>query len=510
MRLLLLFLLPLSACGGDAPAPSPSAVLVRLADDDARGLDPQQVSDIASLRVAADQFEGLTRYKADGTIEPGLAHSWECSADGLRWTFQLRPNLRFSDGVPIRASTFVAVLDRLRAPTTASPNAELFTLVEKAVALDDGTLRIDLRRPFPVLPELLAHPAAAALPIHRIEALGPRWTSERPLVVSGAYQLTEWALNDHITLATNRRWHEGRPAISSVEWRPVTDKLTQLRLFRAGAADVTSDIPATRLPWLQKHLPHAIHIAPYRGAFYFAFNTRKPPFDDVRVRRALNLATERRWIADKIIGTGTLPAWGIIPPGIDGLSAYQPAWAGWTRSRRLAAAQSLLRSAGYGPDRPLRFEIRFNSDSDHRRVAVALAAMWRPLGVEAQLLNSEASLHFASLRRGEFELGRSGWIGDVSAAENFLSVHRASAGAVNYSGYANSRYDAAVDDAMREALPAKRATAMRRAEHMLMQDAPIIPIYFYVSRALVSPRIAGWRNNLANVHPTRSLRLHTP
>ena len=308
-------------------------------------------------------------------------------------------------------------------------------------------------------------------------------------------------------LTANPAWHDGQPPVPGIDWMPVDDSLTALRQFRAGAADTTSDFPASRHAWLRRHFPHATHVAAYDGVYYFAFNTRKTPFDHVRVLRALSMAVDREWIAGTLIDIGNPHAWGVIPPAMEGLSPFRSAWADWPKAKRTAAARRLLAQAGYGPDRPLQFEIRFNSDTDHRRVAVALAAMWKPLGVEARLLNSEAALHFAALRAGDFTLARSGWIADLPASENLLAVHRSDAGNANYSGYSSRAFDAALDGAMAEANPQARAARMRVAEKLLVDDTPILPLYFYVSRSLVSSRIAGWRNNPGNIHPSYTLRI---
>jgi oligopeptide transport system substrate-binding protein len=502
--LIALSALLLNSCSnGEAGQTRDPSVLVRISEDEAKGLDPQAYSDLASMRIAADQFEGLTRFNASGVAEPGLAARWQVSADGLLWQFDMRAGMRFSDGVPITADSIVRGYARLVDPKTASPVTELFEAIQTLEASSDLRVVVRLRHPFPALPELLAQPALAALPLHR-----PHWEKERPLVTSGAYRLSSWSLGERLRLDANPTWHDGKPPSQHVEWRPVSEGLTALRLFQSGGADTVGDIPSARLASLKVSMPAAVHVAPYRGSYYFAFNTRKAPFNDVRVRQALSLGIERQWIAEKLLATGVTPAWGIVPPGTSGLLAYHPKSADWPRAQRLEAAKSLLAAVGYGPNRPLSFDIRFNSDTDHRRISVALAAMWKPLGVEAHLLNSEASLHFASLRRGDFALARSGWIGDLSAPENFLAVHRSDGGAVNYSGFAEPRYDAALDNALAIADPVKRAVAMRDAEALLIEQAPILPIYTYVSKSLVSKRVRGWRDNAANIHPSRTLRIN--
>ncbi|HMT42446.1 MAG TPA: peptide ABC transporter substrate-binding protein [Sphingorhabdus sp.] len=500
----LVFLL-LSCGGGNTGKGSEGDAIVRLMEADSRGLDPQLVSDLASTRIAADLFEGLTRFDAKGEAEAGLAQSWQTSMDGRLWTFRLHPGLRFSDGQPLTAKVFEQAFRRIQDKRSGSPHGPLFGVIEAINASDAQTVVVRLKTPFPQLPALLAHPAMAALPFHRIEAAGERWAAERPLVTSGAYRLTEWRLSQQLTLEANPEWHGGTPRTQRVIWKPMENLNSAMRLVLAGGADIGSEYTPARYHWLREHHRDIARNAPFLGTYYFAFNTRKPPFDDVRVRQALSMAIDREWIASKMVDAGNLPAWGLLPPGLDGGQSFKPEWATLSQKARTERARKLLGQAGYGRGHPLRFEIRFNSSTEHRRAAVAMATMWRELGVEAKLLNSEASLHFDSLKRADFELARSGWIADLPAPENFLAVHLSNSGPQNYSGYANPDYDRAVELAMAEPDPKRRAGLMREAERILIADMPILPLYFYASRSLVSPKVRGWQDNPGNIHPSRTL-----
>ena len=481
--------------------------LVRLMDAEIQSLDPQKAGYQTNVWVATDQFAGLMAFDGRGVPQPALAESMTVSADGLTWRFTLKPGLRFSDGRPIDARVFETGWRRLKDPATAAQAVGIFEPVRSIVATGPATVAVTLHHPLPQLPELLAHPALAALPVHRIEAAGDRWTADRPLVTSGPYRATEWTLNERITLTPNPHWQGDRPAIARVVWKPVSDMLTSLRLFGQGSADIVTGYPTSRAPGLKQRWGEAVRNGPMLGIYYYTLNTTRPPFNDIRIRRAVNMAIDRERIAHILLGVGELPAWGLLPPGIGGLGDWRPDWAGWPRERRIAEARRLMAAAGHGPDRPLELTLRFPSETDHRRVAIAVAEMLKPAGVRMRLHNSEATTHRAALRSGDFTIARASWVGDYSAPENFLSAHRSTASGLNYSRYANPRYDAALDRALAIAEPAARAAAMRATEMILMDDMPIVPIYFESTRNLVSGRVRGWHDNMLDMHPSYSLAM---
>ncbi|APG63492.1 hypothetical protein LPB140_02360 [Sphingorhabdus lutea] len=501
----------MSCSANDAPDNrkiSDDAPIIRLMDADARGLDPQIMSDLSSVRVAMDQFEGLTRYDENGHVILGLAKKMQVSADGLIWHFTLREGVQFSDGQKIMAAHFARGFARIMDEKSASPHRALFGIIKSVEPQGADQIVIKLYQPFPALPQLLAHPAMAALPFHRIDAVGDKWTQDRPMVGSGPYILSSWQLNQKLSLVINPQYHGSRPKNNGVDWTPSDNKQTAMRRILARQADISGDYPESRQEWLQKNYPQLVRISPYIGSYYFVFNLRKTPFNDARVRRALSMAVNRQWMSEKMLGgnganISNQPAYGVVPPSLYDGAAYRPYWANWPMEMRRTEARKLLSAAGYGPNNPLSFDIRYNSSSEHRRAAVAMATMWRDIGVDAKNLNSEASLHFDMLRRGDFALARSGWIADYAAPENFLAIHQTTSGSQNYTGYNNPAFVNALEMAVAEGNEKKRMAAMQYAEKIMMDDNIVIPLYFYISRALVQPYIRGYEDNPANIHPSQ-------
>ncbi len=518
--------LSLAACGGHTEKQNasylPAQTLIRVLDDEISSLDPQKISTVTDNRVATDLFEGLTTYGASGQVNPGIAESWETSASGLQWTFRLHPLATFSDGTLITDKDVVFSLQRAVTAQTAAPMAKLLYVIRGAEAIVKGNakvstlgvtavgknlIRIDLVRPAPELLEILSQPVAAIIPRSRVMAQGDNWSKAEGLVTSGPFKITRHVLHSFIELTRNPAYHDARHVkLQKVLYYPISDRDTAIRKFRAKEVDILTDFPLTKYNLLKKEVPEAIHIEDYRGSYYYVFNTRKPPFDNAAVRHALNLAVDRNIIAQKVVGLGHKPAYSVVPPGMNGYGdPVRPAWSLLAMNERMETAKALMKKSGYSEKNPLIFDISFNSSDDHKRVALAVSQMWKLLGVQATLSNTEAAVHFASLRKGDFTVARSGWIADYATADNFLSVYKQSAGVMNYSGYHDQRFDADYDNALQIADNSKRNVKLREAENRILDADVVVPLYYYRTRNLVAKTVVGWFDNNANINPSRYL-----
>ncbi len=484
-------------------------------------LDPQKATSVSAGNVLRDLYEGLTGVSPSGELIPAAAESWSWSADGRELRLQLREGLRWSNGDPLLAEHYVAGLQHLLDPATNSGYASLFAAIEHGaeiiagrrpsgdlgvVADDARSLRIRLDRPLASLPGLLAHPAAS--PQHPADRLAKPGKAR---VGNGAYRLVEWTPQSRVVLARNPLyWNAAATTIERVEFIPTEDLNSELKRYRAGEFDITSTVPAAQAKWIREQLGSELHVATYLGSYFYGYNLTQPPFKaQPKLRQALSMAVDRELIVDKVLHGLATPAWSLVPPGISNYSVQLPAWAALPRAQQLAEARRLYAEAGYSMEHPLEVEIRYNTSDDNKRLAVVIAAMWKQtLGVRVKLVNEEWKV-FLQHRRSRVvtQAFRNTWIGDVDDALGFVELF-GTRHPRNDSGYAEPAYDQLLKAAAEQADPQRRRAALEAAERRLLEDAPILPIYFYASKHLVKPYVEGWQDNLLDWHYTKDLRLH--
>ena len=460
-------------------------------------LDPHYVSGTWENRIVGDMFLGLTTEGPDGKTIAGAAESWTVSGDGLVYTFKLRDHV-WSDGMPVTAHDFVFSLRRILNPETAAEYASLLYTLKGAEAvnsgkaapeslgvrvIDDATLEITLAGPAPFFLGQLNHYTAYPVPRHMVEKHGKNWIKKENIVSNGAYVLDEWVPNAHVKLAKNPKFYDAaNVSIDTVILYPQEDRTAVQRRFRAGEIDVATDFASDQIDWLKANLANETRIAPYLGIYYYPINTRKPPFNDKRVRQALSMTIDRETIVDKVMKTGEIAAYSFVPPGT--LNYGEPSYASFKKmsyADRVTRAKELLGEAGFGPDKPLKFQLRYNTSENHKRIAVAAAAMWKKLGINVELYNSEVKVHYADLKQANFDVARAGWIADYNDPQNFLYLLETRTGAHNYGGYSVKAFDDLMEQAAQTADLGARAKLLARAEAIAMEDQPIIPIYYYVS-----------------------------
>ncbi len=472
-------------------------------------LDPQKTQTVVEADIVSDLFEGLLTYDAEARLIPGVALSWTISDDRLVYTFDLREEV-WSNGEALTAEDFVYSFRRLLDPATAAPYASLFGVIQGGGvrALGPRRLEIALERPTPYFLGLLAH--QTAVPLHRASVEKGGFTKPGALVSNGAYVLDAYTPGDRLTLVRNARFHDAASvAVAREDILPLEDRAAAVRRFEAGEIESYADAPADGIAYLQKRLPGEVWLSASLGVYYYAFNTRKAPFDDVRVRRALSMTIDREFLAQTIWGGAMAPAYALTPPGVEGVNAVESDFATLAPIDAETQALKLLGQAGYGPGRkPLNVEIRFNTSETHQTTAIAIADMWRPLNVTVSFVNADSKTHFAYLRDGgDFEVARAGWLADYPDAQNFLALGRSDNAALNYSHWANKDYDALLSQAEGARDPSRRAELLTRAEAILLAESPLAPLMFPQSKNLVSRRVGGWKPNPLDRHLTRWLTL---
>ena len=485
-------------------------------------LDPQKVDSAEESSILLDLFEGLTRIDGKGEIIPAVARSWDVAADGMSWTFHLRPEAKWSDGTPVVAGDFVYGFRRAVDPATAAPYVSILYEIVGARAISDGkekdlaklgvtapddhTVTIALTEPTAFLPGVLALPIAYPMPRKTIEANGAQWTRPGKIVSNGAYKLDAWEPQQEIRLTRNPDyWGAKSVRIDTARWLVVESDETAFKRFRAGELDF-SRIPMTEMPWARKNMADELHPDVNMWTAYIILNTNKGPLTDVRLRQALSMTLDRETLADRVDPHGEVPAYGLVPPGIPGYAQQPPDWASLGKADRLAKAKALYAEAGYGPDKPLKLELIYPTTEDSRRTTTAMAGMWKQaLGADVTVTNEENQVVLAQTRHHDFQMSLYGWIADYPDPWTFLSIFQSDSGDLNTSDYKNPEYDGLLNEATHTLDPAARLKVLEAAERLVSRDMPVIPMYYDVRPYLVSTKLDGYTANPLDVHPTQDL-----
>ena len=508
------------------PAPSVLAEQQELNRDNGQEpqtLDPHLAEGLPSAHILRDLFEGLTAESAEGRIVPGAAIRWNISRDGKTYTFYLRRDALWSNGDPVTADDFVFGLQRSADPATASKYAQVLLPIENAAevlagdlppselgvsAMDEFTLQISMRDPTPYFLALLSH--SSTYPVHRpsVEEHGSAFSRPGNLVSNGAYVLSDWVIRSRITLVKNENyWGADNVILEKVNYFPFEDRSTALKRFRAGKLHWTSGVPNNQFKWLQKHYPDELVISPWLGSYYFGVNLEREPFiENPGLRKALILALDRDLLTDKVMQFGELPSYTLVPPGIMDYVSPVPEWAEWTQAEREAEAKRLYAEAGYSEENPLQFEIRYTAGVNNKKMALAASSLWKQvLGVQATLLNEEYKVFLQNRERKILtQVFQAGWISDYADPYSFLNLFRTGHGRNDY-GYTNSLYDALLDEVAAERIPSRRRRLMYETERLLLADVPFIPLYTYVTKRMVNPRLKGWQSNVMDHHYSKDM-----
>jgi oligopeptide transport system substrate-binding protein len=521
----------LAACSGgstDIPAPTSIHIGTTLAADQSmtrglnampRSLDPTLLTDTDGQAVTDDLFEGLTAIGPDDNIVPGVASSWDVSADGKTWVFHLRPTARWSNGDPVTAADFVYAWRREVDPKTAAEYAEaLAPLVNAtaiatgqapveslgATAIDDHTLRVVLVSPTPYLLAVLADSYFQPEPRATIERYGDSWSRPEHMVSNGPYVLSEVIVGDRITLTKNPMyWGAKDVRVTRVTCYPLDTNL-QVSRFIAGDVQFSSYYPGVQFRWLKSQLGDQVVATPYLGVQMFGFNMVDPPFAHNRnLRLALSMAVDRNILVKLTQGLNQ-GAYSIVPP-LPGYTPQLPDWASWSDDKRHAEARRLYAAAGYSTAHPLRVQLDYPTDDNSRDLMTALAAMWRiNLGADVEPYNEEFRVLQQNLVLHKPVLFWDGWIGDFPDPFTFVQLAQKD-NPQNYGQINDPRLEALLTAAANEPDNARRYGYFEQAERVLNQEAVFLPMSYYTSRHLIKPYIKGWHSNLQDRIPTRYL-----
>jgi oligopeptide transport system substrate-binding protein len=515
----MLLLAGLLGCN-DQSSPRTTQGLKRGLAGEPTSLDPAEAADHFSFQVLQDLYEGLTIESSSGDVLPGVASTWTIDPSGTEYTFHIRENARWSNGEPVRARDFVTAWQRVLDPKRGSQGSDDLRLISGAPEIisgrlppsalganapSDKVLVVKLGRPAPYLLQVLTH--SAAFPVYS-EASASAHASDK-WISNGPYILSRWLPGTRLELIRNSNyWDKSNVKIPIVAYEISSDQNSQFTQYRAGQLDITDIVPSNAIPWIQAEHPKELVVAPFLATAYFGLNLSTTIFSsNVKIRKALAMAIDRNRVA-AIQGFGQSPAYGIVPPETWNYSPQNWPWASQGDAERIKEAKRLYEEAGYTVGKPLRLRLLFNANIVIKETAVLIAAMWKEtLGVETELTEEEYRVFLQTRHdKSRWDVARLGWVADFNDASNFLDAFRKDS-PNNDAGYANASFDALLDEAARTPDPQARRLILEAAERVMLDDYPVLPLYYFVSKRLVKPYVSGVQPNPLDRLPSKALTL---
>ena len=479
---------------GDAGTPTRRTLVDSRDNYDPRSLDPALSTDVPTGRAVAYVFDGLTRFTPDAGVLPGLAERWELAGNTPPiYQFHLRRGVTFHDGTPFVARHVIASWERALTPSTKGGRAEPLLPIlgardfadgkAKSIrglrAPDDSTLIVALEQPLGIFPKLLAMPIASVVPLN----LRP----DHP-VGTGPWRFVEWKHDDYLLFARNESYWGGAPKADSLRARIIAEPSTAVAEFASGNVDVLLVPPGDTRRWDGAANHAAMMSVPALQLVYIAINTTRGPLADVRVRRAINLAIDRKQIVERLIsGRGRLAA-GVIPPSLGGADTARAAY-----EFDVSTAKQLLADAGHATG--IDVELWVGSNPTYGRIAESVQGYLAAAGIRTKIVQRESAAAREASRNGKADMLLKDWYADYPDAENFLYplLHSANKGVGgNVSFFTNPDFDRLVMQARSEPEEDRRNVLYRQADSIAFNQAPMVFLYFYNELYAVQPWLSGF------------------
>lgn len=492
---------------------------------DPKSLDPHVATGVLESNVMRAVFEGLINSDAKDDLgaPTGAALSVTPDETYTVWTVKLRPEAKWSDGMPVTSEDFRFAYERMLSPEYAAQYAGMLYFLEGAEAFNKGETKdfstvgmkvtdplgfiLNLRGPTPYFREILKHFTWYPVPKHIVlrhgsmVKQGNRWCMSGNIEGNGPFRITSFRRNDHILVERNPHyWDVENVTLNGIRFLPVSNVFTEARMFRDGQMHITSTAAPESVDLMKRIDPGKLRQEPYLGTDFYRFNTKRKPLDDVRVRRAISMAIDRKALCDNVF-RGSIPAYGITPP----MGDYDPPH---DADYNPAKARALLAEAGFpgGKGFP-RLKVLIASKETNLTLATAAQAMWRnDLGIELEIENKEWTAYLAATQEMDYDIVSSGWLGDFIDPLTFLEMWMPG-NEHNNTGWANPAYAAKINESFQSTDPGERYALLREAEAILLEDAPIAPIAWRGKNFLIHPSVEGWYPLLLDNHPYNSVRL---